>query len=101
MNKGRKPDRRGFQPRHKVVKITISLPRQEADYVERVRKMNDTTRSSVIRDAIREKIRAETKDEKVRRCAEGYRRMPETEEEIAELQAMQQPFLESLPKEDW
>ena len=94
-------DRRGFQPRGNVVKIAISLPREEADYVERVRKSLNTTRSAVIRDAIREKVRAETKAEKIRRYIEGYRRMPETEEEIAELQAMQQTALESLPREEW
>ena len=63
------------------VKIAISLPREEADYVERVRKMNDTTRSAVIRDAIRHKLKAERNAEWARQHEESYRLMPETEEE--------------------
>ncbi len=83
------------------VKIAISLPREEADYVERLRRLQKTSRSAVIRDAIREKVLTEKKAEDIKRYIEGYQRMPETEEEIAELQAMQQSALESLPKEDW
>lgn len=95
----KKRDRRGFRSR--VVKITISLPLEEADYVERVRKMNDTTRSSVIRDAVRQKLKAERRAELDRQCEEAYRLMPETEEERMVRDAFLKAWAARHEKEEW
>lgn len=96
-----KRDRRGFQPRNKVVKFAISLPREEADYVERVRKSMRATRSAVVRDAIRQKLKAERNAEWNRQCEEGYRLIPETEDERMVREALLKIAAEHHEKEEW
>lgn len=83
-----------------VVKIAISLPREEADYVERVRKSQQTTRSAVVRDAIRQQLKAERHAEWDRQCEEAYRLMPETDEERMVREAFLKAWAEDLTEQE-
>lgn len=84
-----------------VVKIAISLSREEADYVEVVRKRFKITRSAVIRDALSTQRKAERRAELNRLDEEGYRRMPQTEEERQVQEALLKIAAEQHEKEDW
>ena len=66
----------------KTVKVAVSLPEEEYRYVEKVRKQFRISRSAVITRALKSWIAATRHKERVGAYVEGYRRYPETEEEL-------------------
>jgi metal-responsive CopG/Arc/MetJ family transcriptional regulator len=70
-----------------MAKIAISIPETLLQEIERSRGSTGESRSEFLRRAIRSMLRAETERERVQRYVKGYRRYPETAEEIAFIEA--------------
>ena len=66
-----------------AVKLAISLPPQDFREVEILRRKFKTSRSAVIRQALRTYFQARRQRALVRQYVEGYRKHPETPEELA------------------
>ena len=64
-------------------KIAITLPDEILKRIERSRRRNGGTRSAFIQRAVRLLFKQEQLQEQVRQYVEGYRRVPETDEEVA------------------
>ena len=71
-----------------VSKIAVSVPTDLLDEVESVRRPEGLTRSAVVESGLRAWLRARRDAERVRRYVEGYRRHPESDDEIAEAAAV-------------
>jgi len=69
------------------VKMTISLPEDLVRTVERARKGTKETRSAFVRRAIEQLFAEESRKKKLAAYLDGYRRHPETPEEIAGAEA--------------
>ncbi len=69
------------EPRY--AKIAISIPKPLLDRLERLRASAGTSRSRMIREAVTEYVVAAEREELRRQAEEAYGRMPETEEELA------------------
>ena len=65
----------------KTVKVAVSLPEEEYRHVEKLRKQLRISRSAVITRALKSWIASSRNEERVRAYVEGYRRVPETDEE--------------------
>lgn len=78
-------------------KIAISLPREDFEAVERVRKKMGFERSAVIDKAIRFWLNSLEQKEFVQRYIEGYRKKPE---DIQELIAMEVAAAEAVEEEN-
>lgn len=81
-----------------TVKIAVSLPKAEFRAVEKWRRELKKSRSAVIADAIRHWLKAQQEAEDVRRYIEGYRKYPETEEEMA---VCEKAAVEVLAETEW
>lgn len=68
-----------------AVKLAISLPPEDFRELESLRRRLKTTRSAVVRQALRTYFQARRQQAMVAEYMEGYRRFPETPEEIAGL----------------
>lgn len=79
-------------------KIAISLPRDTARMVERLRKESGESRSAFIRKAIERILEEKQKARDIQAYIEGYRRMPET---AADRVVPESVVMESLAKEPW
>ena len=66
----------------KTVKVAVSLPEEEYRHVEKVRRQLRISRSAVITRALRSWIVANRDKERIHAYVEGYRRYPETKEEL-------------------
>lgn len=66
-----------------MVKIALNLPDGVYDALEKSRAKSGASRSGYIRDAVEERLRREKKQVDIERYIQGYRRFPETAEEIA------------------
>lgn len=64
------------------VKVTISLPRELLDMVERERGRRES-RSEFFRHALENLLQTRREREAEEQYARGYRQQPETEEEVA------------------
>lgn len=82
----------------KSVRITINLPEDLLDEVDRRRNDTETSRSQFFREAIEERLRRELEDEASRHYVEGYLRHPETVEEV---EAARQGAAATLAGEPW
>lgn len=78
-------------------KIAISLPDDQADAVERIRRRRGVPRSHVISEAIGTYLSEEARREAVAEYVEGYRRRPETNEAEAYVSAI----VDGMDDEDW
>ncbi|MBU4589310.1 MAG: ribbon-helix-helix protein, CopG family [Candidatus Omnitrophica bacterium] len=85
----------------KAVKIAISLPKEDFKLLEALRKRIGLSRSALIYRAIHYWLAKREEEEKIKQYIEGYRRYPETPEELEELAAMEKVQLETMEKEDW
>ncbi|NQT75912.1 MAG: hypothetical protein HQ566_05255 [Candidatus Omnitrophica bacterium] len=83
-----------------AIKIAISLPKEDFKLLEAVRKRMGITRSALIDKAIHYWLSKSKEEEMVRQYIEGYRRHPETPEELEELTAMEKLALETWSKEE-
>jgi Arc/MetJ-type ribon-helix-helix transcriptional regulator len=69
-----------------VAKVTISLPSDLLEYVERKQQENGVSRSEVVRRAIERLRREEWEREIDEQYARGWREQPQTEEEFGWLE---------------
>ncbi|MFQ5794982.1 MAG: ribbon-helix-helix protein, CopG family [Candidatus Bipolaricaulia bacterium] len=81
-----------------TVKVAVSLPKEEFQAVEQLRKQLEISRSALITEAIRYWLNAKQKEEEIRHYIEGYQRYPETAEEISEVATIAQ---KTLMAEEW
>jgi metal-responsive CopG/Arc/MetJ family transcriptional regulator len=68
-----------------AVKLAISLPPEDFREMESLRRKLKTTRSAVVRQALRTYFQARQQQAMVAQYVEGYRRFPERPEELAGL----------------
>ncbi len=66
-----------------AVKLAISLPPEDFREMESLRRKLKTTRSAVVRQALRTYFQARRHQAMVAQYMEGYRKFPETPEELA------------------
>jgi len=78
-------------------KVAISLPIELMRRLERSRKKTGETRSAFIRRSLERAFEESDKKRKIQAYVEGYRKHPETIEEIAQSQAA----AELLASEPW
>lgn len=81
-------------------KITISLPRDLLDFVERQQQERGGTRSEVIRRALKRVHREEDEREAVAQYIRSYQEQPETEEEFGWSDQLALEALADLPWEE-
>ena len=70
------------------MKTAITIPKEDYALIETLRKETGKSRSEILMDAFHATMKARIVKEKEAQYAEGYRRMPETPEEIAEATAV-------------
>ncbi len=73
----------------KTSKIAISLPKEDFDKIERIRKKMGMERSAVIDTAIRYWLKGLEQEELVKRYEQGYRKKPENIQEIKAIEKTQ------------
>ena len=81
----------------RTVKIGISLPRELLDAADRECRSRGESRSEFFRHAVESALRAESERAAVERYIEGYRRHPESEQEVAEATAISRSALAGEP----
>ena len=79
-------------------KVAISLSKDVLKQIEELRKETGESRSALIQRAMKKMLKEQERSVRVRSYVEGYRRQPETKEEVdaAELSAS-----ELLAREPW
>ena len=82
----------------KTSKIAISLPREDFQKIERIRKNLGIQRSTIIDKAIKYWLKGIEKEEMIRQYEEGYRRKPES---IEEIKAQELASAQAFSKEEW
>jgi len=82
----------------KTVKVTVSLPEEEYRHVEKVRRQLRISRSAVITRALKSWIAATRDKERIHAYMEGYRRYPETKEELKMFESLAS---EVMSPEEW
>ena len=82
----------------KTVKVTVSLPEEEYRHVEKVRRQLRISRSAVITRALKSWIVATRDKERIHAYMEGYRRYPETKEELKMFESLAS---EVMSAEEW
>ena len=80
-----------------TLKIAISLPKEDFYKIEKIRKRLGFGRSNMIDRAIRFWLSRLEQEELVRRYQEGYRKKPES---IQEIKAMEKASAEAFKEED-
>lgn len=81
-----------------ATKVAISIPQELYRALERERKKNGRSRSSLVQEALRAWLKQQQEARDIRQYIEGYRRMPETRLEIEEAEAMAK---DSWPEWEW
>lgn len=84
-----------------VIKTAISLPRETYRQAEKFRRKAGKSRSQLYVEALQSFLKAELVKELEERYAAGYKKHPETPEELAELEALSRTSMEVLGGEDW
>lgn len=82
---------------HRSSKIAISLPKEDFDKIEKLRKKLGFGRSAVIDKAIRFWLSHFEQEELVKQYEEGYRKKPES---IQEIKAMEEATADAFEEED-
>jgi metal-responsive CopG/Arc/MetJ family transcriptional regulator len=83
-----------------AAKIAISLPDELYRALEGVRRKSGRSRSAVVQEAVRDWLRRQAHGELVREYEEGYRRRPESSDEIEAALATAVGLL-SADADDW
>ena len=78
-------------------KVAISLPIDLMRKIELIRKKTGETRSAFIRRSLERSFKESEREKRIQAYVEGYKRQPETTEEIAEAEAA----AELLSQEPW
>jgi len=79
-------------------KIAITLPVDQAEAIERIRRRRRIPRSRVIQEAVAAFLEAQGLSSQVQSYEAGYRRVPE---DAAEARALAATAAATLPIEDW
>ena len=79
-------------------KIAITLPVDQAEAIERIRRRRCIPRSRAIQEAVAAFLEAQGLSSQVHRYEAGYRRVPE---DAAETSALAATAAATLPIEDW
>lgn len=82
----------------KTSKIAISLPREDFEKIERIRKELGLQRSAIIDKAIRYWLKDFEEKKMIRQYEDGYRKSPES---IEEIKAMEKASGEAFEEEGW
>ncbi len=80
-----------------TLKVAISLPREDFFKIEKIRKKLGFGRSAIIDKAIRFWLNRLEQEELTKKYREGYRRKPES---LQEIKAMEKASIEALKEED-
>jgi len=80
-------------------KVAITVQVDVLRAAERLRSRTGESRSALFNRALRGLVRAEQLEAKVRRYRDTYREFPETEQELAEAEALASESLRHAP--DW
>jgi metal-responsive CopG/Arc/MetJ family transcriptional regulator len=83
----------------RAVKISVSVPSEVLERADRERETTGESRSEFVRQAIEERVRRMAEAERVERYVQGYRKSPETPEEVASAFAMSRAALAGEPWE--
>ena len=83
-----------------MAKIAISLPDEVLQDIEQERLATGETRSEFFRRAVKAYFQSKRKKEEIERYVRGYQQFPETEEELAWVEAASQAVLAEYPWED-
>ena len=83
----------------KTEKIAFSLPGKLLERLEKTRKAAGESRSAFVRRAIEQALAARAQQGRISRYREGYRRRPETADEIAAAEAAAGELLAEEPWE--
>lgn len=82
-----------------TVKIAISLPKKDFQYIEILRKKLGISRSRFIDKTIKYWLKQKKQEELIHRYQEGYKKKPE---KVQDLKAIEKTALETLSlKEKW
>ncbi len=81
----------------KTSKIAISLPKEDFDKIEKLRKKLGFERSAIIDKAIRFWLRYLEQQDLIKRYEQGYRKKPES---VQEIKAMEQAAADAFAEED-
>lgn len=83
----------------KVIKMAISLPKEEFLMIEKLRRKLDLSRSALIDEAIRFWLAKRSERERIHQYELGYRKKPE---KVQELRALEKAQLEAIAHEgEW
>lgn len=80
-----------------TVKTAISLPKEEYQLLEKIRREMGISRSALFEKAVSFWLRELQEQKKVKRYIEGYRKHPES---VAEIKAMEKASAEAFSVED-
>jgi metal-responsive CopG/Arc/MetJ family transcriptional regulator len=80
-------------------KLAISLPKELVSRMEKLRKQTGETRSAFIRRAIQLVFKKLDKEARLKEYIDGYRKKPESAEEVAAAQASATQLLAQEPWE--
>ena len=86
---------------NQTIKTSVTLPTETFRRAESLRIKTGKSRSSFYAAALERYLKAEEDREKEARYEAGYRDLPETPEEIADLKGFLTLSLQTLEKEDW
>jgi Arc/MetJ-type ribon-helix-helix transcriptional regulator len=81
-----------------TVKVAVSLPKEQFRLMERQRRLLKVSRSAAVRQAIHRWLQSLEEQAAIQQYIEGYRRHPESSEEI---KAIEQASVEALQHETW
>lgn len=85
----------------KTMKTAITIPKEDYELIEKLRKETGKSRSEILVEAFHQANKARVLKEKEAQYAEGYRRMPETKEELQEIEAWAKVSAEVLKDYPW
>lgn len=83
---------------HTTVKVAISLPKAQFQIAEKRRRLLHVSRSAMVREALDQWLKSFAEAEAVRQYVEGYRRHPQSPQEI---RVMEWASAEALQHETW
>jgi metal-responsive CopG/Arc/MetJ family transcriptional regulator len=79
-------------------KIAITLPEDQAEAIEKIRRRQRIPRSRIIQQAVARYLAERREFEAVKAYEEGYRRKPER---VAEAEALAKATAATMEAEDW
>jgi metal-responsive CopG/Arc/MetJ family transcriptional regulator len=81
----------------KTAKVAISLPEQVLKAVEKQRKARGVSRSEFFREAVERLLKQEQESKAIESYVQGYRELPESEDEIKQIHETGRTVLSEEP----